>query len=110
MLVGIPIYGGAANKPYIAGIRTRNLAYKVLNLLLTPPGSLLTMEINVVHAPSINMSPRRRLTLYIDVCPVDIRSDLAAPPKCMTQAATPAGPYPIAHLEKQLLIVLGNLE
>jgi hypothetical protein len=35
----------------------------------------------VVHASSVNMSPHRRLTLYLNVCPVDNRPDPAAPPR-----------------------------
>lgn len=34
-------------------------------------GSLLLMDMTVVHGSSINISPFRRLLLYINVCPVD---------------------------------------
>jgi hypothetical protein len=60
------------------------------------------MKINVVHASSINMSPHRRLTLYINVCPVDNRPDPTTPPKVM---APPGWPRSRANLSP-LVVVL----
>ena len=42
-------------------------------------GSLLLMKINIVHGSSINMSPLRRLTCYLNVCPVDNHPDPGQP-------------------------------
>lgn len=36
-------------------------------------GSVLLMDMTVVHGSSINISPLRRLVLYVNVCPVDNR-------------------------------------
>ncbi len=38
-------------------------------------GSLLLMDMTVVHGSSVNISPLRRLLLYINVCPVDNRGE-----------------------------------
>lgn len=38
-------------------------------------GSMLLMDMTVVHGSSVNISPLRRLLLYINVCPVDNRGE-----------------------------------
>ena len=38
-------------------------------------GSLLLMDRTVVHGSSVNISPLRRLLLYINVCPIDNRGE-----------------------------------
>ena len=52
-----------------------------LESIVATAGSVLFMKINVVHASSINMSPMRRLTLYLNVCPVDNHPDPNVRPK-----------------------------
>ncbi|MEM7326395.1 MAG: phytanoyl-CoA dioxygenase family protein [Actinomycetota bacterium] len=42
-----------------------------LDAITGTAGSLLLMDMTVVHGSSINISPLRRLLLYINVCPVD---------------------------------------
>lgn len=44
-----------------------------LDAITGTAGSLLLMDMTVVHGSSINISPLRRLLLYINVCPVDNR-------------------------------------
>jgi len=39
--------------------------------ITAPAGSLLLMDMTVVHGSSVNISPLRRLLLYVNVCPVD---------------------------------------
>ncbi len=36
-------------------------------------GSMLLMDMTVVHGSSVNISPLRRLVLYVNVCPIDNR-------------------------------------
>ena len=38
-------------------------------------GSMLLMDMTVVHGSSVNISPLRRLVLYVNVCPVDNRGE-----------------------------------
>ncbi len=38
-------------------------------------GSVLLMDMTVVHGSSVNISPLRRLILYVNVCPVDNRGE-----------------------------------
>jgi ectoine hydroxylase len=38
-------------------------------------GSMLLMDMTVVHGSSVNISPLRRLLLYVNVCPVDNRGE-----------------------------------
>ncbi|MEM7341703.1 MAG: phytanoyl-CoA dioxygenase family protein [Actinomycetota bacterium] len=38
-------------------------------------GSVLFMDMTVVHGSSVNISPLRRLLLYVNVCPVDNRGE-----------------------------------
>lgn len=46
-----------------------------LDAITAKAGSLLLMDMTVVHGSSINISPLRRLLLYINVCPVDNRGE-----------------------------------
>ncbi|MGH1492378.1 MAG: phytanoyl-CoA dioxygenase family protein [Acidimicrobiales bacterium] len=46
-----------------------------LEAITAPAGSVLLMDMTVVHGSSINISPQRRLVLYINVCPVDNRGE-----------------------------------
>jgi len=46
-----------------------------LETITAKAGSLLLMDITVVHGSSVNISPLRRLLLYINVCPVDNRGE-----------------------------------
>jgi ectoine hydroxylase len=38
-------------------------------------GSVLFMNMTVVHGSSVNITPKRRLLLYVNVCPVDNRGE-----------------------------------
>ena len=38
-------------------------------------GSVLFMDMTVVHGSSVNISPLRRLLLYVNVCPTDNRGE-----------------------------------
>ncbi len=38
-------------------------------------GSMLLMDMTVVHGSSVNISPFRRLVLYVNICPVDNRGE-----------------------------------
>ena len=44
-------------------------------------GSVLLMDMTVVHGSSVNISPLRRLILYVNVCPVDNRGESYARPE-----------------------------
>jgi len=46
-----------------------------LETITAPAGSVLFMDMTVVHGSSVNISPLRRLLLYINVCPVDNRGE-----------------------------------
>ncbi len=46
-----------------------------LNAITGPAGSMLLMDMTVVHGSSVNISPLRRLVLYVNVCPVDNRGE-----------------------------------
>ncbi len=42
-----------------------------LEAITAPAGSVLFMDMTVVHGSSVNISPLRRMVLYLNVCPVD---------------------------------------
>ena len=46
-----------------------------LEAITARAGSLLLMDMTVVHGSSVNITPLRRLVLYINVCPVDNRGE-----------------------------------
>ncbi len=46
-----------------------------LDVITATAGSLLLMDMTVVHGSSVNITPLRRLLLYINVCPVDNRGE-----------------------------------
>lgn len=46
-----------------------------LDVITASAGSLLLMDMTVVHGSSVNITPLRRLLLYINVCPVDNRGE-----------------------------------
>lgn len=46
-----------------------------LETITATAGSLLLMDMTVVHGSSVNISPLRRLLLYINVCPTDNRGE-----------------------------------
>ena len=46
-----------------------------LETITAPAGSVLLMDMTVVHGSSVNISPLRRLLLYVNVCPVDNRGE-----------------------------------
>ena len=52
-----------------------------LETITGPAGSLLLMDMTVVHGSSVNISPLRRLVLYVNVCPVDNRGESFARPE-----------------------------
>ena len=65
---------------YIADETMEGLVDKYgLESVTCKAGSLLLMKINIVHGSSINMSPLRRLTCYLNVCPVDNHPDPGQP-------------------------------
>ena len=46
-----------------------------LETITASAGSVLLMDMTVVHGSSVNISPLRRLLLYVNVCPVDNRGE-----------------------------------
>tara|TARA_B110000240_G_C13044867_1_gene260773 strand:- start:46 stop:468 length:423 start_codon:yes stop_codon:yes gene_type:complete len=46
-----------------------------LTSITAKAGSVLLMDMTVVHGSTVNISPFRRLLLYINVCPVDNRGE-----------------------------------
>lgn len=46
-----------------------------LKSITAQAGSVLLMDMTVVHGSTVNISPYRRLLLYINVCPVDNRGE-----------------------------------
>jgi ectoine hydroxylase len=46
-----------------------------LEAITAPAGSVVLMDMTVVHGSSVNISPLRRLVLYVNVCPVDNRGE-----------------------------------
>jgi ectoine hydroxylase len=44
-------------------------------------GSVVLMNMTVVHGSSVNISPLRRLILYVNVCPTDNRGESFARPE-----------------------------
>ena len=46
-----------------------------LGVITASAGSVLLMDMTVVHGSSVNITPLRRLLLYINVCPVDNRGE-----------------------------------
>lgn len=46
-----------------------------LEAITGPAGSVLFMDMTVVHGSSVNISPLRRLVLYVNVCPTDNRGE-----------------------------------
>jgi ectoine hydroxylase len=46
-----------------------------LDAITGSAGSVVLMDMTVVHGSSINITPLRRLVLYINVCPVDNRGE-----------------------------------
>ena len=46
-----------------------------LGVITATAGSVLLMDMTVVHGSSVNITPLRRLLLYINVCPVDNRGE-----------------------------------
>ena len=61
------------------GVMRDLVARRGLESITAAAGSLLLMKINVVHGSTINMSPSRRLTLFLNVCSVDNKPDPATP-------------------------------
>ncbi|MEM9564513.1 MAG: phytanoyl-CoA dioxygenase family protein [Actinomycetota bacterium] len=52
-----------------------------LETITATAGSVLFMDMTVVHGSSVNVSPLRRLLLYVNVCPVDNRGETYARPE-----------------------------
>ena len=52
-----------------------------LETITAPAGSVLFMDMTVVHGSSVNISPLRRLLLYVNVCPTDNRGRSFARPE-----------------------------
>ncbi len=50
---------------------TRLVADYGLETITGTAGSMLLMDMTVVHGSSVNISPLRRLVLYVNVCPID---------------------------------------
>ncbi len=46
-----------------------------LETITGPSGSVLFMDMTVVHGSTVNISPLRRLLLFVNVCPVDNRGE-----------------------------------
>ncbi len=46
-----------------------------LETITASAGSVLFMDMTVVHGSSVNITPLRRLLLYVNVCPVDNRGE-----------------------------------
>jgi ectoine hydroxylase len=66
-----------------------------LESITGPAGSMLLMDMTVVHGSSVNISPLRRLLLYVNVCPTDNRGESFARPEYYAarnfDAVQPAG-------------------
>ena len=54
------------------------VAARGLEAIEAKAGALLFMNMTVVHGSSVNISPLRRLLLYINVSPVDNRGETFA--------------------------------
>ncbi|MEL6985459.1 MAG: hypothetical protein AAFO29_23715, partial [Actinomycetota bacterium] len=52
-----------------------------LDTITASAGSVLFMDMTVVHGSSVNISPLRRLLLYVNVCPVDNRGEAYVRPE-----------------------------
>jgi ectoine hydroxylase len=67
-----------------------------LDAITGPAGSVLFMDMTVVHGSSVNISPLRRVVLYINVCTVDNRGETYARPEYYAardfSAIVPEGP------------------
>jgi ectoine hydroxylase len=46
-----------------------------LEVITATAGSVLLMDMTVVHGSTVNITPLRRLLLYVNVCPVDNRGE-----------------------------------
>ena len=46
-----------------------------LETITAPAGSVLFMDMTVVHGSTVNISPMRRLLLYVNVCPISNRGE-----------------------------------
>lgn len=52
-----------------------------LEAITGPAGSVLFMNMNVVHGSTVNITPLRRVILYLNVCTVDNRGETFARPE-----------------------------
>ncbi len=52
-----------------------------LEAITGPAGSVLFMNMNVVHGSTVNITPLRRVILYLNVCAVDNRGETFARPE-----------------------------
>ncbi|MEM7091434.1 MAG: phytanoyl-CoA dioxygenase family protein [Actinomycetota bacterium] len=60
----------------------RNLVDRYgLETITASAGSVLFMDMTVVHGSSVNISPLRRLLLYVNVCPTDNRGETYTRPE-----------------------------
>ena len=57
------------------------VARRGIESITAAAGSLLLMQISTLHASTVNMSPQRRLTIYLNLCPVDNRPGPDTPPR-----------------------------
>ncbi len=72
-----------------------------LEAITAPAGSVLLMDMTVVHGSSVNISPLRRLVLYVNVCPVDNRGESYTRPEYYAaRDFSPIEPAPADHLRQ----------
>ncbi|GAB5468633.1 MAG: phytanoyl-CoA dioxygenase family protein [Rhodospirillales bacterium] len=76
-------HGQAAKYRYDISYETleRLVAAHGLEAVTGPAGSVLFMNMNVVHGSTVNITPLRRVILYLNVCAVDNRGETFARPE-----------------------------
>ena len=80
---GAEDHGAAARYRYDISYETldRLVKEKGLEAITGPKGSVLFMNMNVVHGSTVNITPLRRVILYLNVCSVDNRGTTFARPE-----------------------------
>ena len=76
-------HGAAAKYRYDISMETLDRLVKAhgLEAITGLAGSVLFMNMNVVHGSTVNITPLRRVILYLNVCTVDNRGETFARPE-----------------------------
>ncbi len=76
-------HAAAARFRYDISLETleRLVGEKGIEAITGPKGSVLFMNMNVVHGSTVNITPLRRVILYLNVCAVDNRGTTFARPE-----------------------------